>query len=345
MSVLSFTQAITKATAELMDHDDRVHVLGLGATYPNGLDGTMADLAKVHPGRVHDTPCSEAAITGAAVGMAAMGLRPIVHHGRIEFALYAMDALLTQAAKWNYMFGGDYPVPLTVRIAMGRQWGNGPQHTMNRKTLFSHPGLRVVCPSTPQAAYELMHSSVVDPNPVIYLEPRWLYKLKGEVIELESIPRKPGARVLRKGTDMTIVGVGDTVLEALRAAQYLDGLASLEVIDLVSIYPVDTGTLHKSVSKTGRVLVVESDTLSGSLAAEVLAKLSADQQYYLGCNEHPCPTATSQTAAYYPLDKDIVDIVATVLGLTIQAMPAKTFDQLNLPPTDNVSELITEKYV
>src|ERR1043166_5856174 len=112
-----------------MAEDPAIHIFGLGTRDANGADGTTAGLASEFPGRIHDTPCSEAAVTGMAVGAAISGLHPLVHHGRVEFALYALDAIVTQAAKWNAMFGGDYPCPIVFRIAVGRQWGNGPQHT------------------------------------------------------------------------------------------------------------------------------------------------------------------------------------------------------------------------
>src|SRR5436190_350760 len=133
---ISFTDAIREATLLAMQRDPAVHVMGLGTTYPGGADGTTGGLVQEFPTRVHDIPCSENAATGLCVGSAISGLRPIIHHGRVEFALYAADQIFTQAAKWNYMFGGDYPCPIVFRIAIGRQWGNGPQHTQVLHSMF-----------------------------------------------------------------------------------------------------------------------------------------------------------------------------------------------------------------
>lgn len=341
MPVISFGDAIYEATAEKMTANPNMHVLGLGASYANGLDGTMRDLAVQYSDRVHDMPCSENSLTGMAVGMAISGLTPLAHHGRIEFALHAADQLLTQAARWNYMFGGGYPCPLTVRIAMGRQWGNGPQHTMNHKAIFAIPGLKVVCPSTPASAKGLLIAALEDQTPVIYLESRWLYKLKGSVgtgpVALDK------AQVLISGADVTIVAVGDMVIEALKAAGWLSKLGiSAEVIDLVSVYPIDRQTIQESADKTGRVIVVDSSTPAYSVASEVSAFVRASCAM-LTCPDHPCPTAPSLTASYYPTDRDIVECAAAFLCCGPIELPSvRTFAELNLPPTDNIDDLIAE---
>lgn len=349
----SFTEAIYAAT-EVTLRDPRTHILGLGATYKNGLDGTMKDLAERHPAQVHDTPCSEAAVTGMAVGMATNGLRPIVHHGRIEFALYAMNQILTEAANWNYMFGGDYPCPLTIRICIGRQWGNGPAHTRSLKALFAVPGLKVVCPSSPRAAHDLLINAHLDRNPVVYLEPRWLYKTKETVLEAFDIdagsPMLPlnRARVLRQGKDITVVAVGEAVLEALKAAKVLweaSGI-SAEVIDLVSIYPMDISPVFHSVQKTNRLVVIEAAPHAFNVAGELLSSLAAVEApvaYYasFGCLDTPCPTAPGLTKGYYPEYREIVShICTTAFGLLPPTLEAPTFAERNLPPTDNFDDLL-----
>lgn len=348
MQECSFTEAIRLATEQAMLRDPRVHVLGLGVTYPNGADGTTGGLRERFNDRVHDIPVSENAVTGMAVGMAACGLRPIVHHGRIEFAYYAVDPIVTQAANWNYMFGGDYPVPLTVRVAMGRQWGNGPQHTRSNRALFGVPGLKVVCPATPRAAKALLLAAVDDPNPVVYLEHRWLYKTRGEVDEGPEKMALDKAQVLRSGKDITIVAVGDMVLEALRAAQTLETLnIEAEVIDLVSVYPVDPFTIQDSVRNHGRLLVVDAATPAFSVGHEVMNWCSPYATRYselYTLPDTPCPTAPAMTAGYYQTDEDIVRIVATEFGLEYTPEP-KTFDQLNLAPNTNFDTLLGKEAV
>ena len=148
---INFVEAINLAHLHGLEKNKNSLILGLGVNYPNGADGTTKSLAAKYPSRVLDVPVSEAAFTGMSVGMATMGLNPIVHHGRIEFALLAMDSILTQASKWNFMFGGDYPCSLGLRINLGRQWGNGPQHTAAYTPLFINtPGIDVLWPSNPQ---------------------------------------------------------------------------------------------------------------------------------------------------------------------------------------------------
>jgi pyruvate/2-oxoglutarate/acetoin dehydrogenase E1 component len=348
MKTVTFTEAIRQATQELMARDERVHVFGLGATYPNGCDGTTGGLNEEFPGRVHDTPCSEAAVTGMAVGAAVSGLRPIVHHGRIEFALYAMDAILTQAANWDYMFGGDYPCPLIVRVAIGRQWGNGPQHTRNAAQLFAVPGLTVVCPSNPVAARALLLAAAERNSPTIFLEHRWLYKLRADM------PENPiadsSAYLLRVGRDLTIVAAGDMVLESLRAAQQLEQLGiSAEVIDLSTLYPLDKKTIRLSVGTTGRLLVVESGTGSYGIASEVIAATHdiLGRQYparRICCPQMPCPTAPRLTEPYYPVDTDIVSVACSMMGRSVPDLRRdRSFEQFHLAPSDNFTDLMLSR--
>ena len=243
----------------MLETDPRVCALGLGVSYPKGADGTTGGLKEKYPERIFDVPVSENAFTGMAVGAAINGLRPLVHHGRVEFALLAMDPILTQAAKWNYMFGGGHPVPITFRIAVGRQWGNGPQHTQALYGLFgSAQGIKVVIPSNPYMAKGLLVSALRDDNPVVILEPRWLYGLKQDVpAELYGEPLDK-ARVVREGSDLTIAAYGDGCFAAYEALALIGAHARVELIDLVSINPVDHETIRASVAKTGRLLCVAS---------------------------------------------------------------------------------------
>ena len=337
--LVSFAEAIKAATEISMRDNSNMHVLGLGANYPNGLDGTMGDIAARYPGRVWDMPCSEDALTGMAVGMAVSGLKPLVHHGRIEFAFHAFDQIITQAAKWNFMFGGDYPCPLTLRIAMGRQWGNGPQHTFTAKGIFAVPGLKVVCPATPAAAKGLLLTAMAVPDPVIYLESRWLYKLKETVASDEPMPFK--ARVLRTGNDVTIVAVSDMVIEALRAAQLLKTIGvSAEVIDVVSVYPIDYKTIHDSVRKTQKLVCVDASTPEYSVASEIVSRMKTG--IIITCPDMACATAPSITKHYYPTAASIASYISWILvGSPYGFQDNSTFEEFNLPPTQNIDELIS----
>ena len=153
--MINYTDAISKAHYQGLSQNKKSYIIGLGVNYQNGADGTTKGLAAYFPERVLDCPVSESAVTGMCVGMATMGFNTIVHHGRVEFALLAMDQILTQAAKWDYMFGGGYPCRFSARMNIGRQWGNGPQHTSSYNSLFANtPGISILWPSRPSEAYQ-----------------------------------------------------------------------------------------------------------------------------------------------------------------------------------------------
>ncbi len=336
--LIKYVDALREATDQMMEKDKDVFVIGLGVTYKNGADGTTAGLALKYPERIIDTPVSENAFTGMAVGAATQGLRPIVHHGRVEFALFAADQIITQAAKWNYMFGGDNPVPLVLRIAVGRQWGNGPQHTQALYGLFgSVLGLKVVIPSSPTMAKGLLVSAIKDSNPVVILEPRWLYPTQQDVPEgLFEMPLDK-AQVVRKGKNITVVAYGDGMLAALEACELVEKNVDIELIDLVSINPIDYNTVLTSVKKTGKLICVDTVPAAFSIGSEIIANVSksislTQKPIALTCPPVPCPTSTALTENYYPTK---IDIANTILKAFKKA-PLKnksTFGELHLAPS------------
>lgn len=334
-----FTKAIHDATSELLAKFDDFYAIGLGMTYPNGADGTMGELAKLYPGRILDTPVSESAVTGLALGASLDGKKMLVHHGRVEFALFAADQIFTQAAKWNYMYGGDYAPSITFRIAIGHQWGNGPQHTGSFIPLFANtPGLKVVMPSTPNMAHGLLLAAVQDPNPVVFLEPRWLYNIQQEPDTSKS-PSDFRSQVSRKGCHVTLVSYGEGVLECLKAAKQFSEIdIELEVIDLVSINPIHTDNVFESVNKTGNLIVVDPYGGPCSVGAEVIARIAQSDKIQLknppiqlSPPHVPVPTSPSLTDAYYLTQNDII---AAVNRITSSALPLQelTFEDLNLAP-------------
>lgn len=336
--ILKYTDALREAQDQMMEKDPSVFVIGLGVSYPKGADGTTTGLKAKYPDRVFDTPVSEASVTGMAVGAAINGLRPIVHHGRVEFALLASDAIFTQAAKWNYMFGGGNPVPAVFRINVGRQWGNGPQHTQSLLGLFgSASGLKVVIPSTPRMAKGLLVSALEDKNPVVILEPRWLFQLKEEVpAELYREPLDK-ARVVKKGKDITLVAYGDGFFSALQALELLGTEVDAELIDLVSINPVDYETIARSVQKTGRLLCVDTTHAAFSPGADVIAKMAElgvlrHPAIHLACPPVPCPTSTALTEDYYPTRISIANAILKVFKKTFVDLKLN-FEELHLAPT------------
>ena len=330
------------ASSRLMAEHDDLAIFGLGVTYKNGADGTMGDLGSEYPNRVLDTPASESTITGLAVGAAISGKRTLVHHGRVEFALFAADQIVTQAANWNYMYGGTSPVPVTFRIAMGRQWGNGPQHTASHIALFtSTPGLKVVCPSSPSAAYELLQWAVLDNNPVVFLEPRWLYQLEQEVDTSLDGTRLQGPEIVSTGTDVTLVSFGEGVLETILAADELNDLGlSCEIIDLRVLSPTDLTIVIESVIKTGRLVVVDPYSRNSGIGEHIISIVSQlgssaliSPPKLLAPPFIPVPTATSLTEAYYATvrSQNIALQIAKMFELDYEVR-RETFEELHLPP-------------
>jgi len=336
--VLTYTEALREATEQLMKKNLNVFVIGLGVSYKNGADGTTAGLKDAYPNRVLDVPVSEHAVTGMAVGAAINGLRPIVHHGRVEFSLFAADQIFTQAAKWNYMFGGGNPVPIVFRIAVGRQWGNGPQHTQALYGLFgSVSGLKVVIPATPRMAKGLLISAVLDQNPVVILEPRWLYKIKEDVPRRMYVEPLDKARIVKKGKDVTVVAYGDGLVAAMEASKSIGKEVNIELIDIVSINPVDYETIKKSVAKTGRLICVDTTHEAFSVGSEIIASVAKttslkDYPIVLSCPSVPCPTSTVLTEVYYPTKIDIANAILRLMKKPAikRSLP---FEELHLAPT------------
>lgn len=338
--LMSYTEAIREATEQSMARDPMVIVMGLGVSYKNGADGTMGTLKEQYPNRVFDTPVSEFCNTGAGVGAAITGMKPIIHHARVEFGLFAADQIITQASKWNYMFGGGNKVPIVFRLAVGRQWGNGPQHTQALYSLFGNvPGLKVVIPSSPYMAKGLLNAAIQDSNPVVYMEPRWLYGLKEEIPEDYYELPLDKARCVRVGTDLTIVAYGDGIVDSIKAHDILKQRGiSVEIIDLVSINPIDYAAVYASVRKTGRLLCFDTTNSAFNIGSEIIAKVCMNEfaalkmpPQNLSTPNTPCPTSTSLTEIYYPTRVDLTNKVLSMMGLE-KHEEIMTFEELHILP-------------
>jgi pyruvate dehydrogenase E1 component beta subunit len=335
--IIKYSEAIKEATAQMLAENNDVFVMGLGV--PQGAAGTTVGLKELYPTRVLDTPISEGALTGLAVGAAISGLHPVVYHERVEFSLVAADQIFTQAAKWNYMFGGDNPVPLTLRVAVGRQWGNGPQHSQALYSLFGAVrGLKVVIPSTPSMVKGLLISAIRDKNPVVLLESRWLYQLKEHVSEeMYAIPLDK-ARVVKEGKDVTIVAYGDGFIDALGALELLPPDINVELIDLVSINPLDHETIEASVRKTGRLITVDSTNGAFSVGSEILAKISekavplSETPVTIAAPDVPVPTSPALSEFYYPSKIDVANAILRMFGRP-ENETKLSFEELHLAPT------------
>lgn len=341
--IIKYTEAIKEATDQMMKIDPKVFVIGLGVSYKNGADGTTAGLKAIYPDRILDVAVSEGSFTGMSVGAAINGLRPIIHHGRVEFSLLAADQMFTQAAKWNYMFGGNNSVPIVFRIAVGRQWGNGPQHTQSLYSMFGNVlGLKVVIPSTPRMAKGLLTSAIKDNNPVVFLESRWIYNIKQDVpADLYEEPLDK-AKITKKGKDITVVAYGDGYISALEAYELIKDQVDIELIDLVSLNPVDHKTIANSVKKTGRLLCIDTTNEAFSVGSEIIGGVAKNDSVelksspkHLACPNVPCPTSTALTEFYYPTKIDIANAILDMMGKS-KIDKKLTFEELHLSPTHTI---------
>jgi len=322
---ITYADAILEATTQCMDEDSSIYIMGLGVPDPKGIFGTTLGLKdKFGDRRVLDMPVSENGMTGVAIGSAIVGMRPIMTHQRIDFMLLALDQIISNAANWHYMFGGKMKVPLTIRLLIGRGWGQGPQHSKSLQSIFTHiPGLKVVMPFTPYDAKGLLVSAIRDDNPVIYIEHRWLHNITGEVPEdIYSVPLGK-ARVVKEGNDITIVASSLMVLEAMKGSGYLekDGISS-EIIDLRSLKPLDSETIIHSVEKTGRLFVVDGACHTTGFAAEVISLVTEKAFSYLKTSpkrltfpDLPTPTSPALANNYYPRTINIINAVKSMFGL------------------------------
>lgn len=316
MAELRFAHAINRALAECMEEDPMVFLFGEDIAEAGGPFGVTRGLhARFGSDRIRDTPISEAAMANAAVGAALSGLKPVLEIMFMDFMTLTMDALVNQAAKARFMFGGQTSVPMVVRTPHGGGISAGPQHSQCLEAWFAHiPGLKVVCPSNPADAYGLLKSAIRDPDPVVFVENKALYAAKGEVPD-DAGPIPLGqARVARAGRDLTVVSYGAMVHKVERAAQSLaeEGIEA-EVLDLRSIQPWDEAAVLASLGRTHRLLIVHEAVEAFGVGAEIAARM-AD----IGFDELdapivrvaapfvPVPFAPSLEAQYQPQEADII---------------------------------------
>ncbi len=328
MALMSFAKAINEALTVAMAQDPNVICYGLGVPDPKGVFGTTSGLQeRFGDERVFDMPTAENAMTGIGVGAALYGLRPVMTHQRLDFALLSMDQLVNNAAKWRFMFGGARGVPLTVRMILGRGWGQGPTHSQNLQAWFAHvPGLKVVAPSTPEDAKGLLLASIFDDDPVVFLEHRWLHNLRGEVPSGDGRVPIGKARWLRRGENVTIVAMSYMCIEALHAVEHLEvqGI-SCDLIDLRSIRPIDWHAIEGSVARTGRLLALDPGMLSGSVSGEIVAHVASSCWDALQCEprrlampDFPEATSPALTRDYHVRAERIVQEVGAMLSREVE---------------------------
>jgi len=319
---ISYAEALNEALREEMRRDERVIVFGedvgvLGGVYRV----TKGLLEEFGPERVLDTPISEAAIAGTAIGAALMGLRPVAEIMYVDFLTLATDMIITHAAKARFMSGGQVKLPMVIRTQYSLGRAHGCQHSQFLAACFlQSPGIKVVLPGTPRDAKGLLKSAIRDDDPVLFIESGVLYRLKGPVPEDEYLIPLGKCDVKREGDDVTIVAVARTVVEALKAADRLaeEGI-SAEVIDLMTIQPMDYDTIVRSVMKTNRLVIADDSVKTCGISAEISAYISEFAFDYLDApiirvNSPPLPIPFSpQLEKQYMVDAD--KIVKAVKGL------------------------------
>lgn len=324
MRTITYLQALREALDEELARDERVFLLGEDiGPHGNVFGVTKGLFDKYGPERIRQTPISEAAIVGAACGAAMIGSRPIAEIMYIDFITIGMDQLVNQAAKMRYVSNGQLHVPMVLRTQGGGGRGKGPHHSQSLESWFLHvPGLKVVQPATPYDVKGMMKSAVRDDSPVLFIENAILYPTKGQIPEEEYTVPLGKAKVVREGSDITIVANSYMVLKSLEAATTLeaDGI-SAEVIDIRSLCPLDIDTVIASVKKTNRALVVHEANRTGGVGAEISAQIHEGAFDYLeapvarvGGLGVPTPYSQALEREIMPGADHIVDGVQRLLG-------------------------------
>lgn len=321
MKETRYVKAIAEALSEEMARDENVFVIGEDVGGPGGAFGaTKGLLEKFGERRVKDTPISESAIVGLAIGAAAQGLRPVAEIMFMDFLTVCMDQIVNQMAKMRYMFGGIYKLPVVIRTPCGGGLNAGPQHSQCLESWFAHvPGLKVVMPATPYDVKGLLKTSIRDDNPILFIENKTLYALKGEIPEEEYLIPIGKADVKRAGKDATVVATSRMVHQALEAAKTLsnEGI-DVEVIDLRTINPLDKETIFKSVEKTSKLVIAHEAVKAFGIGAEIAAMVCEEM---IDCLDAPVlrvgapfvPVPFNLEKFYLPNSEDVVKAVKKVM--------------------------------
>ena len=322
---ISYSQAINKALTEEMKKNSNLVCFGMGINDSLKFFGTTQGLKeKFGNERVFETPTSENAMTGIGIGMSLYKNPCVMMHQRLDFFLLAMDQLVNSAAKWHYMFGGQKSVPITIRLIIGKGWGQGPTHSQSLQSWFAHiPGLKVVMPALPSDAYNLLKTSIRDPNPVIFIEHRWLHGVKEEKLNIKSIKKKITSQLLSKGKHFTVVTYSLSTIEMLAIKDTLNkNNIFFDLIDLKSIKPLDLKLLEKSVKKTKKLLILDSISHPiCSVGSEILSQIYRNNKIKLSkppilltLPDIASPTSTFYTKDFYISKLDIINKISLLIG-------------------------------
>lgn len=321
----TYADGILEAYEYLLTNHAEFFIIGQGLWSPWYVGSTMKDLdKKFGKERVIDCPVSELATTGATVGAAICGYRPMIVHPRVDFMLLAVDQIVTQAAKWRHMFGGNSSAPATFRAIINRGGEQGAQHSQSLHSWFAHiPGLRVVMPYTAKDARDLMISSVLSDDPVMFIDDRWLYEKEEEYTPVEIIDLKTvKPQKIFSGNDVTLVGISFTSILCEKAASKLAGNGfSCDVFDLRVLNPLNVNDIVESVSRTGRLIVVDGDWSTCGMAGEIIASvierinvsLLKKPPVRITLPDAPAPTSKVLEDSYYITVQNLIDQVIKIV--------------------------------
>ena len=307
---ISFAQAVNEAFVDCMERDENIYILGEGVQDPSSMWGTTKGLAeRFGQNRTLEMPVAELALTGIAVGSAVAGLRPVMSLQRVEFSMLGLEQIFNNAAKFYYGSNGKHRVPLTMRLVVGRGWGQGPQHAQSLETMYAQfPGLKVIMPTFAADAKGMLTAAIEDDNPVVCIEHRWLHNGEAQVPEGTYRADLSGPKVVREGSDLTIVATSLMVLEAIKAAEELEksGL-SCEVIDVRVIRPLNVEPIIASVKKTGRLMTVDTGWKLFGVGGEVVSQVTEkafsaliQAPRRLAIKDYPVPSSRGLVQGFYP---------------------------------------------
>ncbi len=320
-NMMTYSEAILEGFKYLLDNHKEVFIIGQGVWSPWYVGDSMKDLDKIYgKERIIETPVSENAVTGAAVGASLCGSKPIVIHPRMDFMMYAMDPIINQAAKWSYMFGGQASPQVTVRSIVNRGGEQGAQHSQLLHSIFAHiPGLRVVMPYSVADARDLLISSVLCKDPVIFIDDRWLYKEKDYVSEIKIFDlNEEGPNKILEGNDMTIISSSfSTKLakEAIDKFTKINKHLSIELFDLRVVNPIKYQSLKESIAKTKRLMVIDGGWKTCGLGSEIIARIVEEinpntllsKPINISLKDCPAPSSKTLEEAYYLNKKELLE--------------------------------------
>ena len=307
---ITFAQAINKALHDELECDPRTLLFGLGVADAKGVFGTTSGLqAKFGKQRVFDIPLSENALTGVALGMSMHKLKPVMVHQRADFVFTSAEQIINQVAKTFFTSGGKFNAQMVIRMIVGRGWGQGPTHAQSPHSLFSNvPGLKIVLPATPEDAYEMLRNSIQDPDPVLFIEHRWLHQNVTSDLNFDIKNPLTGCRVLNSGNDITFVGVSLGAIEALKIARVFENFGvTIEVLNLRSVVPLDISSIIKSVEKTKKLAILDTAQtkfgVAESISENVMRALWKKMTYpplLFGLKNVPVPSSPILAKQVYP---------------------------------------------